>query len=305
MGAMDTWIFSGPNPPAPRWIVITSSNFRNNTILARLFGMWIRQATVYWLAVSMPFCVFILKNDDYPEVRLQLTGRESRLNSKQHGQIELKRSCMLSVQHPFPCVLARVQETASFEPFLATKMHGIAWKPFTLKDNDKLKPENSWLKLVRIWIQGWGEVTTCYSSCPLMRYLLTCGGIRTWCWHVLTPHVGCWCFLVSTPVRSHARVDILGVGGWGRVGWENNVHIDFNYIVHSHALPHIRHATLLDVLLHFHTYIMLRCLTFSFTSTHTSCYAAAARLSLALPQIHHATLLDILLHFHTYIMLRC
>ena len=118
------------------------------------------------------------------------------------------------------------------------------------------------------------------------------------------------------------------------MGWENNVHIDFNYIVHSHALPHIRHATLLDVLLHFHTYIMLRCLTFSFTSTHTSvtlplldfllhfhkyimprcwtfsctsthtsCYAA--RLSLALPRIHHAMLIDFRLHFHTYVMLRC
>mgnify|MGYP007105149028 CR=1 FL=1 len=38
------------------------------------------------------------------------------------------------------------------------------------------------------------------------------------------------------------------------------------------SLPHIRHSTLLHVLLHFHTYVMLRCCTFSCASTHTSCY---------------------------------
>ena len=47
---------------------------------------------------------------------------------------------------------------------------------------------------------------------------------------------------------------------------------------------------------------MLRCCTFSCTSTHTSCYAAR---SLALPRIRLATLLHVLLHFHTYVMLRC
>ena len=108
-------------------------------------------------------------------------------------------------------------------------------------------------------------------------------------------------FLVSTPVRGHARVDIFGVGGGVR--WGNSVLFNFNYIVRSPALPHIRHATLLDVLLHFHTYVMLRCWTFSCTSTHTSCHAAGR--SLALPHIHHATLLGVLLHFHTYVMLRC
>ena len=41
------------------------------------------------------------------------------------------------------------------------------------------------------------------------------------------------------------------------------------------------------------------CSTFSCTSTHTSCYAAAR--SLALPHIRHATLDDLHLHF----MLRC
>ena len=51
-------------------------------------------------------------------------------------------------------------------------------------------------------------------------------------------------FLVSTPVRGHARVDILGVGvGWGGVGWDVSVHCDCNHAVCSLALPHIRHAT--------------------------------------------------------------
>ena len=105
-------------------------------------------------------------------------------------------------------------------------------------------------------------------------------------------------FLVSTPVRGHARVE------WGGgVGWDVNVHCDCNHIVRSLALPHVRHATLLHVLLHFHTYVMLRCCTFSCTSTHTSCYAAAR--SLALPHVRHATLLHVLLRFHTYVMLRC
>ena len=54
-------------------------------------------------------------------------------------------------------------------------------------------------------------------------------------------------------------------------------------------------ATLLDVLLHFHKYVMLRCWMFSCTSTNnTSCHAAGC--SLALPHIRHATLLDALLN---------
>ena len=67
-------------------------------------------------------------------------------------------------------------------------------------------------------------------------------------------------------------------------------------LLHFHTYAH---ATLLDVLLHFHTYVMLRCWMFSCASTHTSCYAAGC--SLALPHIRHATLLDVLLHFHTYV----
>ena len=51
--------------------------------------------------------------------------------------------------------------------------------------------------------------------------------------------------------------------------------------VRSHALAHIRHATLLYVLMHLHTYVMLRCCTFSCTCTHTSCYAAVRSHALA------------------------
>ena len=54
-------------------------------------------------------------------------------------------------------------------------------------------------------------------------------------------------------------MDILGVevGGGVGVGWDAKVHCDCNRAVHSLAPPHIRHATLLHVLLHFHTYVML------------------------------------------------
>ena len=69
----------------------------------------------------------------------------------------------------------------------------------------------------------------------------------------------------------------------------------------SLALPHIRHATALQVLLHFHTYVILRRCRFSCTSTHTSCYAAVGSLalpdaavgSLGLPHIRHATPLQV------------
>ena len=83
------------------------------------------------------------------------------------------------------------------------------------------------------------------------------------------------------------------MGGWGIIA---------SFAVRSHALAHIHHATLLYVLMHLHTYVMLRCCTFSCTCTHTSCYAAVR--SHALAHIHHATLLYVLMHLHTYVMLR-
>ena len=88
--------------------------------------------------------------------------------------------------------------------------------------------------------------------------------------------------------------------------------------VRSLALLHIHNATLLCVLLHFRTYVMLRyCVlvllhlhtyamlhfcTLSFTCTHTSCYAIMR--SLALPYICLATLLCVPLRCHTSVMLR-
>jgi len=117
-----------------------------------------------------------------------------------------------------------------------------------------------------------------------------------------------WMLLVSTLLRGRVLSSFFsasvclsslcllagfwGVGGWGDV----NVHCDCNHAVRSLALPHMlrcctfsctsTHTTCYAAALHFHTYVMLHCCTFSCTSTHTSCYAAA-------------------LHFHTYVMLRC
>ena len=63
---------------------------------------------------------------------------------------------------------------------------------------------------------------------------------------------------VNTSKRGHARW-IFWVWRWvgGGVGCDVKVHCDCNRAVHSLAPPHIRHATLLHVLLHFHTYVML------------------------------------------------
>ena len=68
------------------------------------------------------------------------------------------------------------------------------------------------------------------------------------------------------------------------------------------ALPHIYDATLLYVVLHFLTYMMLRYCMSSCTSSHIWCYATVCRL--ALPHIYDATLLYVVLHFLTYMMLR-
>ena len=92
----------------------------------------------------------------------------------------------------------------------------------------------------------------------------------------------------------------------------------------SLAYAHIRHATLWDLLLHLHTYVMLPCThmscytvgssvalshmchatcrIFCCTCTHMSCYTVGS--SVAIAHICHATLWDLLLHLHTYVMLR-
>ena len=97
----------------------------------------------------------------------------------------------------------------------------------------------------------------------------------------------------------------VGVGlRWGGVGGKN-VHVNLN----------ICHATLWDLLLLMHTYVMLPCGICSCLCTHTSCYPVGSALALA--HICHATCRifcctcthmscyhwDLLLHFHTCVML--
>ena len=77
------------------------------------------------------------------------------------------------------------------------------------------------------------------------------------------------------------------IHGWG-LGW-GGVGTSCYATVRSLGLLHIRHAALLDVLLDFHAYVMLRHWTLSWTSTRTSCYATVR--SLGLPRIGQATLL--------------
>ena len=83
------------------------------------------------------------------------------------------------------------------------------------------------------------------------------------------------------------------------------------------ALPHRHDATLLSVVLHFLTHMMLRYCLSSGTSSQTWCYATVGPLALphrhdakllyvrlALPHRHDATSLSVVLHFFTYMMLR-
>ena len=57
----------------------------------------------------------------------------------------------------------------------------------------------------------------------------------------------------------------LDWGGGGLGGW---------WVRRSSEFPHMLHATLLHVLLHFHSCVTLRCCTFSCASRHTSSYVA-------------------------------
>ena len=88
---------------------------------------------------------------------------------------------------------------------------------------------------------------------------------------------------------------------WGGVGWGGMItfiytssHIWCYAAVILLALPHIYDATLLYVVLHFLTYMMLGCCNSSCTSSHIWCYALVCRL--ALPHIFDATLLLFVLH---------
>ena len=110
------------------------------------------------------------------------------------------------------------------------------------------------------------------------------------------------CQFLTLHKKQHDRRG--GWGGWGGVGWDNSVicctfsctcthtsccctfsctctHTSCYAAVRSHALAHIRHATPLYVLMHLHTYVMLRRCTFSCTCTHTSCDAAVRSHALA------------------------
>ena len=107
----------------------------------------------------------------------------------------------------------------------------------------------------------------------------------------------CICLLMAQiPYKQQGVFLCLGLG-WGGVASE-------------------RHCTC--VLMHFHTYVMLRCCVFSCTSAHKLCYTAVFSNTLphtstsmshytvvcshALPHIHHSKLLCFFMHFHIYVM---
>ena len=133
---------------------------------------------------------------------------------------------------------------------------------------------------------------------------------------------GIWEARDCCQILYHAINIALDWEGGGLGGW---------WLRRSSEIPHMLHATLLRVLLHFHSCVTLRCCAFSCASRHTSsyvalvlllhayvCYATVRSLALphirhatllyvlfAFPHVRHATLLYVLLHFHTYVMLRC
>ena len=86
------------------------------------------------------------------------------------------------------------------------------------------------------------------------------------------------------------RTSIPNKNRWGgdliTFSWAST-HTSCYTAVRSLGLPHIRHTTLLHVLLDFHTYVMLRCCTFSGTSTCRSRYAAD-RFQKTIPRQLHA-----------------
>ena len=98
----------------------------------------------------------------------------------------------------------------------------------------------------------------CFRSLPL-RYVYGVDAVKGSCAVFIFL---CFCVLV-------VFVFVGWVLGGGGVGGDVNVHCDCNHTVRSLALPH-----------------MLRCCTFSCTSTHTSCYAAALRFHTQTTRIH-------------------
>ena len=115
------------------------------------------------------------------------------------------------------------------------------------------------------------------------------------------------CFLCHVCVIFSSCTSTNTSLGWGGVGWDDNVHLHFSHTwcyatVCRLALVHILDATLLSVVLHFLTYLMLRYCLSSCISSQTWYYATVCRL--ALVHIFDATLLSVVLHFFTYLMLR-
>ena len=102
--------------------------------------------------------------------------------------------------------------------------------------------------------------------------------------HCTSTHTSCYAAARSLALPHIRHATLLHSFG------DVNVRVNLTFVVWvlgvGGMLTFIATATTQHVLLHFHTYVMLRCCMFSCTSTHTSCYAAA-------------------LHLHTYVMLRC
>ena len=121
---------------------------------------------------------------------------------------------------------------------------------------------------------------------------------------------------MHVPRNPQYNMHICDMGGKGGVGWGNNVHVKWHkhgmYVAQSGwglvgwggAITFMSTWTRMDwdLLLHFHTHVMLRSGIFFCTCTHTSCYAL--RSSFALAHARHATLWDLLLHLRTHVMLR-
>ena len=121
---------------------------------------------------------------------------------------------------------------------------------------------------------------------------------------------------MHVPRSPQYNMHICDMGGGRVVVWGNNVHVKWHthgmYVVQSGwglvgwgvAITFMSTWTRMDwdILLHFHTHVMLRSGIVFCTCTHTSCYALGS--SLALAHTRHATLWDLLLHLHTHVMLR-
>ena len=119
---------------------------------------------------------------------------------------------------------------------------------------------------------------------------------RSWCF-VGVGWGGAGHVLTFMWTRTWSRCYAVAVG-WGVYSWVGGgvgfitplalSHIHHATLLRSLGLPRRRHATLVSVLLGFHAYVMLRYCTFSWTSTHMSCYATVR--SLGFPRVRHATL---------------